>query len=67
MFGATATFIGWKFVVWVYLAFEALEEGFAGWAGSGVAVAGAGPGDLGRYPLVDVLRQVASLPVASCG
>lgn len=67
VFGAAAAFVGWQLVVRVNLSFEALEEGFAGWAGAGAAVAGASPGDLGCYPLVDVLGQVASPPVGGCG
>jgi len=64
VFGAAAAFVGRQLVVWVYLAFEALEERFAGRARSGAAVVGAGPGDFGGYPLVDVLRHVASPPLA---
>jgi hypothetical protein len=70
--GAAATFVVWQLVARVYLALEALEEGFAGWAGlgwagAGAAVTGASPGDLGCYLLVDVLRQVAPPPVGGCG
>jgi hypothetical protein len=41
--GAAAAFVGRELIVGVNLAFEALEEGFACWAGSGTAVAGASP------------------------
>jgi hypothetical protein len=62
---STATaFVGWELVVGVDLALEALEEGFAGRAGACAAVVGACPGDFGGYPLVDVLRHVASPPLA---
>jgi hypothetical protein len=67
VFGTAAAFVDWQLVVGVYLAFEALEEGLAGWAGAGGAIARASPGDLGCYPLIDVLRQVASPPVGRCG
>jgi hypothetical protein len=67
VFGAAGTFVGRELVVRVYLMFEELEEGFAGRSGAGTAVAGASPGNLGCYPLVDVLRQVASPPVGGCG
>jgi hypothetical protein len=60
MFGATTAFVGQELVVRVYLALEPLEERLAGWVGASTAVAGASPGDLGCYPLVDVLGQVAS-------
>ena len=43
MFGAAAALIEREFVTWVYLAFEALEEGFAGWAGAGTVVVGSCP------------------------
>jgi hypothetical protein len=43
MLSAAAAFIPWECIVWVYLAFEALEEGFTGWASSGTAVVGSCP------------------------
>jgi hypothetical protein len=67
VFRATTSFVGWKLAVRVYLAFETLQEGFAGWAGAGTAVTGTRPGDLGCYPFVDVLGQVASPPDDDCG
>jgi hypothetical protein len=66
VFGTAAAFVGLEFVLWVHLAFEARQESLAGRPSAGAAVVGAGPGDLGCYPLVDVLGQVASPPVAVC-
>ena len=43
MFGAAPALVGWEFVTWIDLAFEALEEGLAGRAGAGTAVMGSRP------------------------
>jgi hypothetical protein len=59
VFGAATAFFGRELAVGVYLAVEALEEGFAGWAGAGATVGGARPRDFGCYPCVDVLGHVA--------
>jgi hypothetical protein len=40
---AASAFIEWELAVRVYFALKTLEEGFAGWAGTGAAVGGARP------------------------
>jgi len=67
MFRAAAALGGRELAIGIYFLFETLEESLAGWAGAGTAVTGASPGDLGCYPLIDVLGQMASPPAGGCG
>jgi hypothetical protein len=43
VFCSAAAFVEREAVVRIYLTFEALEEGFAGWASAGAAVVGSRP------------------------
>ena len=65
MLGTSAPFIRWKRAIGVDLAFEAIEEGLAGWPGAGAAVGGPAPGDFGSDLLVDVLHCQALTSLSS--
>jgi hypothetical protein len=52
--GAAAAFVGWQGAIGVYIVLETLEEGLPGRSGSGAAVGGAAPRDLGSNSSIDV-------------
>jgi hypothetical protein len=62
VFGAEVTLVGRQFAVGINLFLESLQEGLAGWPGSGASVDCAAPRDFGGDLPVDVLRRDVALP-----
>jgi hypothetical protein len=65
--GEASALLEWQCAIWVYLAFESLEERFARWSCSCAPVMRAAPRDLCCDAMVDVLGYGDHLPSATAG